>query len=152
MPRITFVGAGSTVFTRHLIGDVLAQPELAGSTFALMDIDPARLETSRKAAEELVAVHRADAAVDATLDRREALAGADYVVTCFQVGGLESTLVDFEIPKRYGLRQTIGDTLGVGGISRALRTIPVLLDVCRDIEELCPDALLLQYVNPMAML
>jgi alpha-galactosidase len=152
MPRITFVGAGSTVFTRHLIGDVLAQPELAGSTFALMDIDPARLETSRKAAEELVAAHRADAAVEATLDRREALAGADYVVTCFQVGGLESTLVDFEIPKRYGLRQTIGDTLGVGGISRALRTIPVLLDVCRDIEELCPDALLLQYVNPMAML
>jgi alpha-galactosidase len=152
MPRITFVGAGSTVFTRHLIGDVLAQPELAGSTFALMDIDPARLETSRKAAEELVAAHRVDAAVEATLDRREALAGADYVVTCFQVGGLESTLVDFEIPKRYGLRQTIGDTLGVGGISRALRTIPVLLDVCRDIEELCPDALLLQYVNPMAML
>jgi alpha-galactosidase len=152
MPRITFVGAGSTVFTRHLIGDVLAQPELAGSTFALMDIDPVRLETSRKAAEELVAAHGADAAVEATLDRREALAGADYVVTCFQVGGLESTLVDFEIPKRYGLRQTIGDTLGVGGISRALRTIPVLLDVCRDIEELCPDALLLQYVNPMAML
>jgi alpha-galactosidase len=152
MPRITFVGAGSTVFTRHLIGDVLAQPELAGSTFALMDIDPARLETSRKAAEELVAAHRADAAVEATLERREALDGADYVVTCFQVGGLESTLVDFEIPKRYGLRQTIGDTLGVGGISRALRTIPVLLDVCRDVEELCPDALLLQYVNPMAML
>jgi alpha-galactosidase len=152
MPRITFVGAGSTVFTRHLIGDVLAQPELAGSTFALMDIDPARLEASRKAAEELVAAHRADAAVEATLERREALDGADYVVTCFQVGGLESTLVDFEIPKRYGLRQTIGDTLGVGGISRALRTVPVLLDVCRDIEELCPDALLLQYVNPMAML
>ena len=152
MPRIAFVGAGSTVFTRHLIGDVLAQPELAGSTFALMDIDPARLETSRAAAQELVAAHGADAAVEATLDRREALAGADYVVTSFQVGGLESTLIDFEIPKRYGLRQTIGDTLGVGGISRALRTIPVLLDVCADMEELCPDALLLQYVNPMAML
>src|SRR5215213_3165573 len=152
MPRITFVGAGSTVFTRHLIGDVLAQPELAGSTFSLMDIDPARLETSRKAAEELVAAHRADAAVEATLDRREALAGADYVVTCFQVGGLESTLIDFEVPKRYGLRQTIADTIGVGGISRAWRTIPVLLDVCRDMEELCPDALLLQYINPMAML
>jgi len=152
MPRIAFVGAGSTVFTRHLIGDVLAQPELAGSTFALMDIDPARLETSRAAAQELVAAHGADAAVEATLDRREALAGADYVVTSFQVGGLESTLIDFEIPKRYGLRQTIGDTLGVGGISRALRTIPVLLAVCADMEELCPDALLLQYVNPMAML
>ena len=152
MPRIAFVGAGSTVFTRNLIGDVLAQPELAGSTFALMDIDAGRLETSRKAAEELVAAHGAEATVEATLDRREALAGADYVVTSFQVGGLESTLIDFEIPKRYGLRQTIGDTLGVGGISRALRTIPVLLDVCRDMEELCPDALLLQYVNPMAML
>src|SRR6187551_1979829 len=152
MPRIAFVGAGSTVFTRHLIGDVLAMPELAGSTFALMDIDPARLETSRAAAQELVAAHGADAAVEATLDRREALAGADYVVTSFQVGGLESTLIDFEIPKRYGLRQTIGDTLGVGGISRALRTIPVLLAVCADMEELCPDALLLQYVNPMAML
>ena len=152
MPRIAFVGAGSTVFTRNLIGDVLAQPELAGSTFALMDVDAGRLETSRKAAEALVAAHGAEAAVEATLDRRAALAGADYVVTSFQVGGLESTLVDFEIPKRYGLRQTIGDTLGVGGISRALRTIPVLLDVCRDMEELCPDALLLQYVNPMAML
>jgi alpha-galactosidase len=152
MPRIAFVGAGSTVFTRNLIGDVLATPELAGSTFALMDIDPRRLETSRTAAEELVAAHAADAAVEATLDRREALDGADYVVTCFQVGGLESTLIDFEVPKRYGLRQTIGDTLGVGGISRALRTIPVLLDVCRDMEERCPDALLLQYVNPMAML
>jgi alpha-galactosidase len=152
MPRIAFVGAGSTVFTRNLIGDVLAQPELAGSTFALMDIDAGRLETSRKAAEELVAAHGAEAAVEATLDRRAALTGADYVVTSFQVGGLESTLVDFEIPKRYGLRQTIGDTIGVGGISRALRTIPVLLDVCRDMEELCPDALLLQYVNPMAML
>jgi alpha-galactosidase len=152
MPRIAFVGAGSTVFTRNLIGDVLAQPELAGSTFALMDIDAGRLETSRKAAEELVAAHGAEAAVEATLDRRAALTGADYVVTSFQVGGLESTLVDFEIPKRYGLRQTIGDTIGVGGISRALRTIPVLLDICRDMEELCPDALLLQYVNPMAML
>src|SRR3954447_5220354 len=152
MPRIAFIGAGSTVFTRHLIGDVLATAELAGSTFALMDIDPQRLETSRAAAQALVAAHGADATVEATLDRREALAGADYVVTCFQVGGLESTLIDFEVPKRYGLRQTIADTIGVGGISRALRTIPVLLDVCRDMEALCPDALLLQYVKPMAML
>jgi alpha-galactosidase len=117
-----------------------------------MDVDPERLETSGAAAERLVAAHGADATVETTLDRREALSGAAYVVTCFQVGGLESTLIDFEVPKRYGLRQTIADTLGVGGISRALRTIPVLLDVCRDMEELCPDALLLQYVNPMAML
>ena len=152
MPRIAFIGAGSTVFTRNLVGDVLGRPELAGSTFALMDVDPERLETSRAAVERLVAAHGASATVEATLDRREALDGAGYVVTSFQVGGLESTLVDFEVPKRYGLRQTIGDTLGVGGISRALRTIPVLLGVCRDMEQLCPDALLLQYVNPMAML
>ena len=98
-----------------------------------------RLETSRAAAQELVAAHGADATVEATLDRREALARADYVVTSFQVGGLESTLVDFEIPTRYGLRQTIGDTLGVGGISRALRTIPVLLDVCRDRHDLAVE-------------
>jgi alpha-galactosidase len=152
MPRIAFIGAGSTVFTRNLAGDLLAQPELEGTTFALMDVDPQRLETSRAAVERLAAAHASSAAVEATLDRRAALEGADYVVTSFQVGGLESTLVDFEVPKRYGLRQTIGDTLGVGGVSRALRTIPVLLDVCRDMEALCPDALLLQYVNPMAML
>ena len=118
-----------------------------------MDIDPERLRTSEIVASKLVAAHGAQARVEATLDRRQALEGADYVVTSFQVGGLRpSTVVDFEIPKRFGLRQTIADTLGVGGIMRALRTIPVLLDVCRDMEELCPDALLLNYVNPMAML
>jgi alpha-galactosidase len=151
-PRIAFVGAGSTVFTRNLIGDVLSMPELAGATFALIDIDPERLRTSEIVARRLVEAHGAPATVEPTLDRRAALAGADYVVTSFQVGGLASTLVDFDVPKRHGLRQTIADTLGVGGIMRALRTIPVLLGVCRDIEELCPDALLLQYVNPMAPL
>ncbi len=154
MPRIAFIGAGSTVFTRNLIGDVLSLPELRDSTtFALMDIDPDRLRTSSVVADRLVAAHGAGARVEAMLDRREALDGADYVVTSFQVGGLDpSTLVDFEVPKRFGLRQTIADTLGIGGIMRGLRTIPVLLDVCRDMEEQCPDALLLQYVNPMAML
>jgi alpha-galactosidase len=148
MPRIAFVGAGSTVFTRNLVGDVLSLPELRDSTtFALMDVDPERLRTSELAVRRLGA-----RSVEATLDRRQALEGADYVVTSFQVGGLESTLVDFEVPKRFGLRQTIADTLGVGGIMRGLRTIPVLLDVCRDMEELCPGALLLNYVNPMAML
>jgi alpha-galactosidase len=148
MPRIAFIGAGSTVFTRNLVGDVLSIPELADSTFALMDIDADRLRAS-----DIVARRLGAANVETTLDRREALDGADYVVTSFQVGGLHpSTLVDFEVPKRFGLRQTIADTLGVGGIMRGLRTIPVLLDVCRDMEELCPDALLLQYVNPMAML
>ena len=152
MTRIAFIGAGSTVFTRNLIGDVLSVGGPQAPTFALMDVDPERLRTSEIVARGLVDAHGAAAAVEPTLDRRTALAGADYVVTSFQVGGLPSTLVDFEVPKRYGLRQTIADTLGVGGIMRALRTIPVLLDVCRDMEELCPDALLLQYVNPMAPL
>ena len=151
MPRIAFIGAGSTVFARNLIGDVLATPELADdTTFALMDVDPGRLKTSTKVADELA--RGTGSRVEAMLDRREALDGADYVVTCFQVGGLEATKRDFEIPRRFGLRQTIADTLGAGGISRALRTIPVLLGVCRDMEALCPNALLLQYVNPMAML
>ena len=154
MPKIAFVGAGSTVFTRNLVGDILSLPELRDTTtFALMDIDHDRLRTSEIVASRLIDAHGAKAMVAATLNRREALDGADYVVTSFQVGGLEpSTIVDFEVPKRYGLRQTIADTLGVGGVMRGLRTIPVLLDVCRDMEQLCPDALLLNYVNPMAML
>jgi alpha-galactosidase len=154
MARIAFIGAGSTVFTRNLVGDVLGLPELADTTtFALMDIDPERLRTSEAVVRGLVATHGAKARVEATADRRAALDGADYVVTSFQVGGLRpSTTVDFEVPKRFGLRQTIADTLGVGGIMRGLRTIPVLLGVCRDMEEVCPGALLLQYVNPMAML
>jgi alpha-galactosidase len=153
MRRIAFIGAGSTVFTRNLVGDVLGLSQLRDTTtFALMDLDPERLRTSEIVAARLVEAHGAKARVEATLDRRAALDGADYVVTSFQVGGLPATLVDFEVPKRHGLRQTIADTLGVGGIMRGLRTISVLLDACRDIEELCPDALLLQYVNPMAML
>src|SRR3954465_7594777 len=154
MPKIAFVGAGSTVFTKNLVGDVLATPELADPTaIALMDIDEQRLAASELVTRRLVEARGAGAQVEATLDRAAALDGADYVVTSFQVrGSRPSTVVDFEVPKRFGLRQTIGDTLGVGGIMRALRTIPVLLDVCRDMEELCPEALLLQYVNPMAML
>jgi alpha-galactosidase len=154
MPRIAFVGAGSTVFLRNLVGDVLRIPELADTTtFALMDVDPERLRTSELVARRLAESRGAAARIEATLDRRRALDGADYVVTSFQVGGLHpSTLIDFEVPKRFGLRQTIGDTLGIGGIMRGLRTIPVVLGVCRDLSELAPDALLLQYVNPMAML
>ena len=148
MPKIAFIGAGSTVFTRNLVRDVLSMPELAGdTTFALMDIDPERLGASERVTRRLGATR-----VEATLERRAALEGADYVVTSFQVGGLPATRIDFDVPKRFGLRQTIADTLGVGGIMRGLRTIPVLLDVARDMEQRCPDALLLQYVNPMAML
>jgi alpha-galactosidase len=154
MPKIAFVGAGSAVFTRNLVGDIVSHPELRdATTFALMDIDADRLRTAEIVTERLIDAHGASSSVVATQDRRPALDGADYVVTSFQVGGYRpSTVVDFEVPKRYGLRQTIADTLGVGGIMRGLRTIPVLLDVCRDMKELSPDALLLNYVNPMAML
>ena len=154
MPKIAFVGAGSAVFTRNLVGDVLSLPELRDTTtFALMDIDADRLGTAEIVTRRLVEAHGARASVEATQDRRAALAGADYVVTSFQVGGYRpATVIDFEVPKRHGLRQTIADTIGIGGIMRGLRTIPVLLDVCRDLEELSPDALLLNYVNPMAML
>ena len=146
--KVTLIGAGSTVFARTLISDLVAFPELAdGLTVALMDIDAARL----RATERMTAASGVD--VQATLDRRAALDGADYVFTMFQVGGYRpATVIDFEVPKRFGLRQTIGDTIGIGGIMRGLRTIPVLLDVCHDMEDLCPDAVLLQYVNPMAML
>ena len=154
MPKIAFVGAGSAVFTRNLVGDILSLPELRDSAqFALMDIDADRLRTAEILTERLIDAHGARASVTATTDRRAALDGADYVVTSFQIGGYKpSTVVDFEVPKRYGLRQTIADTLGIGGIMRGLRTIPVLLDVCRELEELSPDALVLNYVNPMAML
>jgi len=150
--KVAFIGAGSAVFAKNLIGDILSLPELAGSELALMDVDAERLRTSEIVARRVAATLGASPTIAATTDQREALAGADHVITMFQIGGYRpSTVVDFEVPKRFGLRQTIADTLGVGGIMRGLRTIPVLLELCRDMEELCPDAWLLQYVNPMAM-
>lgn len=152
MPKITFIGAGSTVFARNLLGDILSFPELAGSTISLFDIDEQRLSTTEKVAHRLAKVVGADPKIETTTDRRAALDGADYAICMFQIGGYKpGTVVDFDIPKKYGLRQTIADTLGIGGIMRALRTIPVLLDTCRDMEELCPDVTFLNYVNPMAM-
>jgi len=152
MPKITFLGAGSTVFAKNLLGDILSFPELAESTISLMDINPVRLKTSEIVAHKVAEFFGANPKIEATLDRRAALDGADYAISMFQVGGYKpSTVIDFEIPKKYGLRQTIADTLGIGGIMRGLRTIPVFLDICKDMEELCPDAFLLQYVNPMAM-
>jgi alpha-galactosidase len=152
MPKIVFIGAGSTIFARNLIGDILSFPALQGCTLTLMDIDEERLRTSEIVAHKINLALGAKAVVEATTNRRVALTGADYVVTMFQVAGYEpGTVIDFEIPKKYGLRQTIADTLGIGGIMRALRTIPVLLDICRDMADLCPDAWMLQYVNPMAM-
>ena len=153
MPKITFIGAGSTVFAKNLLGDILSFPDLSNSVICLMDIDPERLRTSEIVAHKVADFFGVQPTIEATLDRRRALAGADYVISMFQIGGYKpSTLIDFEIPKRYGLRQTIGDTLGIGGIMRAARTIPVFLDICREMEDLCPDATLLQYVNPMAMI
>ena len=153
MARVVFVGAGSTVFARNLMGDILSWPELASSTIVLHDIDETRLRSSEIVGRKFVDTLGVPATIEATTDRRRALAGADYVITMFQVGGYRpSTVIDFEIPKKYGLQQTIADTLGIGGIMRGLRTIPVLLDVCRDMEELCPRAVLLNYVNPMSML
>jgi alpha-galactosidase len=150
--KIVFIGAGSTVFARNLLGDILGYEELAGSEIVLHDIDPERLETSEKVAQRLARTLAAPATITATTDRRAALDGADYAVNMIQVGGYEPcTVIDFEVPKRFGLRQTIGDTLGIGGIMRGLRTIPVLLSMCADMEELCPDVWFLNYSNPMAM-
>ena len=153
MARIVFIGAGSTVFARNLMGDILSFPELSSSTIVLHDINEERLRTSEIVGHKIIETLGVTATVEATTDRRKALAGANYVITMFQVGGYKpSTVIDFEIPKKFGLEQTIADTLGIGGIMRGLRTIPVILDICRDMEELCPDALLLNYVNPMSML
>lgn len=152
MPKVTFIGAGSTVFAKNLLGDILSYPELADATISLHDIDPERLRTSEIVARKIAAALGARPTIEATLDRRQALAGADYAIAMIQVGGYRpSTIIDFEIPKKYGLRQTIADTLGIGGIMRGLRTIPVLLSMARDMQELCPDVTFLQYVNPMAM-
>ena len=152
MTKITFIGAGSTVFAKNLLGDILSFPELADSTISLMDIDPVRLKTSEIVAHKVADFFGAKPKIEATLDRRAALDGADYAISMFQVGGYKpSTVIDFEIPKKYGIRQTIADTLGIGGVMRGLRTIPVFLDICKDMEELCPDVMFLQYVNPMAM-
>jgi alpha-galactosidase len=152
MTRITLIGAGSVEFTRILLADLIAFPELAEATVVLHDIDPERLQTAEQIA---LATNRATGAqlqIEAHLDRRAALDGADFVINEIQVGGFDATLRDFEIPKSYGLRQTIGDTLGVGGIFRGLRTIPVVLAIADDMAEVCPDAMLLNYTNPMAML
>ncbi|MBC7286677.1 MAG: alpha-glucosidase/alpha-galactosidase [Armatimonadetes bacterium] len=152
MPRITLIGAGSTVFAKNIISDCLSFPELSDSVFVLYDIDPERLKTSELMAQHLVRAWKAGAKIVATTDPREAFEGADYAVNMIQVGGYEPcTVIDFEVPKKYGIRQTIGDTLGIGGIFRALRTIPVMLEYARLMEELCPDVLLLNYVNPLAM-
>ncbi len=151
-PKITFIGAGSTVFMKNIIGDVLHRPALKGATIALMDINPERLAESEIVAGKLAKTLNAPAKVVTYTDQRKALEGADFVVVAFQIGGYEpSTVIDFEIPKKFGLRQTIADTLGVGGIMRGLRTVPHLWKICEDMMQVCPNAIMLQYVNPMAI-
>ncbi len=152
-PKIAFIGAGSTVFARALLGDLFSFPELRQAEIALMDIDPERLGATEAVARRVAAAAGAPAAITTTTDRRRALDGAAFAFNLIQVGGYRpATVTDFELPKKYGLRQTIGDTLGIGGIMRALRTIPVMLGMARDMAECCPDVLFLNYTNPMAML
>ena len=153
MSKITFLGAGSTVFAKNVLGDCMLTPSLADFEFALFDIDPERLRDSEMMLNNLKLTSGSKAKIVAYTDRKEALRGAKYVVNAIQVGGYDPcTITDFEIPKKYGLRQTIADTIGIGGIFRNLRTIPVMLDFARDIQEVCPDAWFLNYTNPMAVL
>ena len=151
--KITFIGAGSTVFARNVIGDCILTPELGSFDVCLFDIDPKRLDDSYQILCNINKTANGKANITMTTDRTEAFTGADFVINAIQVGGYEPcTVTDFEVPKKYGLRQTIADTLGIGGIFRALRTIPVMMDYANDIERLCPRAIFLNYTNPMAIL
>ncbi len=152
MVKVAMVGAGSVVFANNILGDLLTYPDLKDNLeFSLIDIDPRRLEVSESYARRRIEYEDSKAKVTATMNLPEALKDTDYVINMVQVGGFEATLADFNIPARYGLKQTIADTHGIGGIFRALRTIPVVLDICRHIEDICPEALLINYSNPMAM-
>lgn len=151
-PRIAFIGAGSTVFMKNIIGDVLQRPSSSAATVALMDINAERLSESEIVAGRIISTLGVKAKVETYSNQRKALEGADFVVVAFQIGGYEPcTVTDFEVPKKYGLRQTIADTLGIGGIMRGLRTVPHLWNICEDMVQVCPNAWLLQYVNPMAI-
>lgn len=153
MSKITFLGAGSTVFAKNVLGDVMMTPALQGFELALFDIDQERLSDSQLILENLRKTTGSTCQIKAYTDRKEALRGAKYVINAIQVGGYDPcTITDFEVPKKYGLRQTIADTVGIGGIFRNLRTIPVMLDFAKDMQEVCPDALFMNYTNPMAVL
>jgi alpha-galactosidase len=153
MSKITFLGAGSTVFAKNLLGDCMTVEALQDFEFALFDIDHERLKDSEMMLKNLKKNLNSTVRIVSYTDRKEALRDAKYVINAIQVGGYKpSTVIDFEVPKKYGLRQTIADTVGIGGIFRSLRTIPVMLDFARDMEEVCPDAWFLNYTNPMAVL
>lgn len=152
MAKITFIGAGSFGFTRGLVRDILTYPLLRGAEIALMDVDPQRLEYSERAVRRIIRDGGYPARVEATTDRAAALRGADAVLCTILAGGVDVWRHDIEIPARHGVDINVGDTRGPAGIFRALRTIPVMLDICRDMERCCPEAILLNYTNPMAML
>jgi alpha-galactosidase len=152
MTKIVFIGAGSVEFTRNVLSDLLTSPELGPLAISLHDVDGERLETASRMARWIAARTGAAARIESHLERRAALDGADYVVNEIQVGGYRATRLDFDIPAGYGLRQTIADTIGIGGIFRGLRTVPVVVGIADDMAEVCPQALLLNYTNPMAML
>jgi alpha-galactosidase len=151
MIKVAMIGAGSVVFSRNLTGDILSYPEFKDATFSYMDIDADRLEVGAALCRKVARSLDANPTIEATLDRREALRGADFVINMVQIGGFDSTLVDFEIPRKYGLNFTIADTTGPGGLFRALRTYPMLKGLCADMMEVCPRAVLLNYSNPMSM-
>jgi alpha-galactosidase len=151
MAKITIIGAGGYVFPLRLVTDVLSFPELRASTFTLMDIDAERLEKNTKVVRDLIKHHKLPAIVESTTDRRKALNNADYVIVTFQVGGLEAYKLDKDIPLKYGIDQAVGDTLGPGGVFRFLRSAPAYKAIAEDMLELCPNALLINYANPMAM-
>lgn len=153
MSKVTFIGAGSTVFAKNVLGDCLKTPALQHYELAIFDINPERLAESEIMLNHIKNTSGSTCVIKAYSDRKEALRGAKFVVNAIQVGGYDPcTITDFEIPKKYGLRQTIADTVGIGGIFRNLRTIPVMLEFAKDIQEVCPDALFLNYTNPMAVL
>ncbi|MGN6598490.1 MAG: alpha-galactosidase [Actinomycetes bacterium] len=151
MTKIAIIGAGGYEFPLQLMNDFLSFPSTQDAHYALMDIDPLALARTERLARRLVDAHRLPAKIDPTTDRAAALNGADFVVVCFQVGGRDAYAVDMEVPRRYGLDQTVGDTLGPGGVFRGLRSMKALDEITRDMQRYCPDALLLNYANPMAI-
>ncbi|MDY2728353.1 MAG: alpha-glucosidase/alpha-galactosidase [Candidatus Onthovivens sp.] len=152
MTKLCFIGAGSTIFAKNVLGDCILTPELGEFDIALFDIDPVRLDDSYQMVKNINKKYHGKANIKKYLNRKKALEGSTVVINAIQVGGFEATMVDFDIPKKYGLKQTIGDTLGVAGIFRGLRTIPVLESICKDMKEVCPNALFINYANPMAIL
>src|SRR5438105_13715086 len=152
MPKVTFIGAGSAVFARQLITDILAVEGLDQGVFALVDVEPTRLGLARRMAERLVELTGRRWRVEASTDRMEVLGGSDYVINSIEVAGLKNVRFDYDIPMRYGVDQCIGDTIGPGGIFKALRTGPAWLDIVADVQRMAPKAAILNYTNPMSIL